>query len=42
MTIILKNKETLQFKKFYFKCKIGKKGLKGDLDQNFHLDKERI
>ena len=27
MTIILKNKETLQFKKFYFKCTIGKKGL---------------
>ena len=27
MTIILKNKETLQYKKFYFKCTIGKKGL---------------
>tara|TARA_B100001057_G_scaffold441551_1_gene476245 strand:- start:599 stop:1093 length:495 start_codon:yes stop_codon:yes gene_type:complete len=27
MTIILKNKETLQFKNFYFKCVIGKKGL---------------
>ena len=27
MTIILKNKETLQYKNFYFKCVIGKKGL---------------
>ncbi len=27
MTIILKNKETLQYKSFYFKCAIGKKGL---------------
>tara|TARA_A100000164_G_C21737111_1_gene690470 strand:+ start:379 stop:873 length:495 start_codon:yes stop_codon:yes gene_type:complete len=28
MTIILKNKETLQFDKFKFKCSIGKNGLK--------------
>ena len=27
MTIILKNKETLKFDDFYFKCTIGKKGL---------------
>ena len=27
MTIILKNKETLHFKKFKFKCCIGKNGL---------------
>ena len=27
MTIILKNKETLIFKEFFFKCSIGKKGL---------------
>ena len=27
MPIILKNKETLQYKNFYFKCVIGKKGL---------------
>ena len=27
MLIILKNKETLQYKKFFFKCVIGKKGL---------------
>ena len=27
MPIILKNKETLQYKNFYFKCAIGKKGL---------------
>ena len=27
MTIILKNKETLQYKSFYFRCAIGKKGL---------------
>ena len=27
MPIILKNKETLQYKSFYFKCVIGKKGL---------------
>ena len=27
MTIILKNKETLKFDDFYFKCCIGKKGL---------------
>ena len=27
MTIILKNKETLQYKSYYFKCAIGKKGL---------------
>ena len=27
MTIILKNKETLNFQGFYFKCCIGKKGL---------------
>ena len=27
MTIILKNKETLKFDDFYFKCSIGKKGL---------------
>jgi len=27
MTIILKNKETLNYKEFYFKCCIGKKGL---------------
>ncbi len=27
MTIILKNKETLKFDDFYFKCAIGKKGL---------------
>mgnify|MGYP007000443977 len=27
MTIILKNKVTLKFDDFYFKCSIGKKGL---------------
>ena len=27
MSIILKNKETLQYKNFYFKCCIGKRGL---------------
>ena len=27
MTIILKNKETLQYKNFYFRCVIGQKGL---------------
>ena len=27
MSIILKNKETLQYKNFYFKCSIGRKGL---------------
>ena len=27
MPIILKNKETLQYKNFYFKCVIGKKGI---------------
>ena len=27
MTIILKNKDTLQFKNFNFKCSIGKRGL---------------
>jgi len=27
MTIILKNKETLNFQEFYFKCCVGKEGL---------------
>ena len=27
MTIILKNKETLNYKEFYFKCCVGKDGL---------------
>ena len=27
MPIILKNKETLQYKNFYFRCAVGKKGL---------------
>tara|TARA_Y200000002_G_scaffold353968_1_gene333863 strand:+ start:788 stop:1279 length:492 start_codon:yes stop_codon:yes gene_type:complete len=46
MTIILKNKDTLVFDDFYFKCSIGKKGLskgkrEGDLKTpkgNFDID----
>ena len=44
MTIILKNKETLQYKSFYFRCAIGKKGLtslkkEGDKRSNARLTK---
>ena len=37
MTIILKNKETLNFQGFYFKCCIGKKGL---TNKKFEGDKK--